>query len=52
MNVIEVLKEEMNESLKEIQDKTKKWKKMNKTFQDLKVETGSMKKTQTKKNWK
>lgn len=45
MNMIESHKEEANKSLKENCENTE-WKEMNKTFQDLKVEQRSIKKTQ------
>ena len=48
MNMLEVLKEEMNKSLQEIH-KTQ-WKEMHKTVQGLKVEIESIKKTQTEGN--
>lgn len=49
--MIEVLKEELTKSFKEIYENTNKpWKKMNKTVQDLKVEIESIKKIQTKVN--
>ena len=45
-NMIEVLKEEITKSLKDIYENTnKQWKEMNKTVQDLKVEIESIKKT-------
>lgn len=46
MNVIEVLKEEMNKSLKEIYEK-RCWKEIIKTVLGLKMEIESIKKTQT-----
>lgn len=49
--MIDVLKEEKNESLKEIYENTnKQWKGKNKTIQDLKVEIVSVKKTHTEGN--
>ena len=46
--MIEAFKEEMNKSLKEIQENTiKQVKEMNKTVQDLKMEIEAIKKTQT-----
>jgi hypothetical protein len=47
INMIEVLKEDMNKSLKEIYENTNKWKEMNKIIQDLKLEIESIKKTRT-----
>lgn len=50
MNIIKVLKEKMNEGLKEIykKKKLKEWNEINKADQDLKIETESIKKIQTK----
>jgi hypothetical protein len=46
--MIEAFKEEINKSLKNIQENTiKHMKEMNKTVQDLKVEIEAIKKTQT-----
>ena len=50
MNMIEVLKEEMNKSLKEIFENKQAVKEINKIAQNLKVEIESIKKTQTKIN--
>lgn len=48
MTMIEVLKREMNKSLKESYKNTSKsWSKMNKTVQDLNLEIKSIKKTQS-----
>lgn len=48
MKMIEVFKEEMNKSLKEIQENTnKQFKEMNKTVQDLKMEMEAIKKIET-----
>lgn len=48
MNMIEILKEEMNKVFKEIHGYTnRQWKEMSKTLQDLKVETDSTRKTQS-----
>ena len=61
MKMIEVLKEEMNKPLKESQENTNNqrklintfkkeqnsWKEINKTVQDLKMETEAIKKSQT-----
>ena len=49
--MIEALKEEVNKSLKDIQENTvKQGKEINKTVQDLKMEIESIKKTQTEGN--
>lgn len=49
MNIIKVLKEKMNEGLKEIYKKNpKEWNEMNKADQDMKIKTESIKKIQTK----
>ena len=46
--MIEAFKEEMNKSLKEIQENTiKQMKGINKTVKDLKLEINTIKKTQT-----
>jgi hypothetical protein len=51
MNMIEVLKEEINKSLKEIYENTnKEWKKMSKTVQDLMTQNESINRTQTEGN--
>lgn len=48
MTMIEVLKKEMNKSLKESYKNTNKpWSKMNKTVQDMNMEIKSIKKTQS-----
>jgi hypothetical protein len=51
MKIIEYFKEDINNSLKEIQENTDNWvKELNKMIQDLKVEVESIKKTQIKAN--
>lgn len=48
MKMIEAFKEELNKSVKEIQDNTiKQVKEMSKTVQDMKLEIESIKKTQS-----
>ena len=50
-NAIEILKEGMNRSLKEIYENTSmQWKETNKIAQDMKVEVESIKKTQPEGN--
>jgi esterase/lipase len=51
MKIIESFKEDINNSLKEIQDNTgKQVKELNKVIQDLKVEVETIKKTQMEAN--
>ena len=53
MKIIESFKEDINNSLKEIQENTiKQVKKLNKAVQDLKVEVETIKKTQMEVNLK
>ena len=47
MKMMEALKEEMNKSLKENQEKAKQLKETNETLQELKIKIEAIKKAQT-----